>query len=104
MKVLWTSGALRRLQEIEAHIAQDSPQAARQMAERLVRRAQTLGEPPLLGKRLQRYVGDDVRELLERPYRLIYRIKPDVVEILTLLHYRQLLPSDLAEFYRRRNT
>lgn len=47
MKVLGTPGARRRFQEIEAHIAQDSLQAARQMAVRLVRRAQTLNEPPL---------------------------------------------------------
>lgn len=104
MKVLWTPGARRRLQEIEAHIAQDSPQAARQMAERLLRRSQMLSEPPLLGKRLQRYVDDDVRELLERPYRLIYRVTPEAIEILTLLHYRQLLPSDLAGLHGRHDT
>lgn len=38
-----------------------------------------------------------MRELLERPYRLIFRVLPDYIEILTLLHYRQLLPSDLEE-------
>ena len=35
---------------------------------------------------------DDLRELLERPYRIIYRITPERIEILTVMHYRQLLP------------
>ena len=97
MRVYWTLDARQRLQEIEAHIALDSPQAAKATAEKLLRRSLILESPPLLGRRLTRYEGDDVRELLERPYRLIYRVRSDYIEILTLLHYRQLLPSDLEE-------
>ena len=96
MKVLWTPGARRRLNEIETEIAKDSPQAARGMVERLLRRAQSLGEPPLLGRGLAKYADEDVREWLERPYRVIFRVKPGVIEIITVLHYRQLMPSDLA--------
>lgn len=67
------------------------------MAERLIRRSLELEHPPLQGKRLVRYATADVRELLLRPYRLIYRVWPDRIEIVTVMHYRQLLPSDLAE-------
>ena len=96
MRVHWTPGARRRVQEIEAHIAKDSPQAARDVAIRLLRRSLTLEQPPLLGRRLTQYAGD-VRELLERPYRLIYRVRDDQIEIITVMHYRQLLPSDLTD-------
>lgn len=97
MRVYWTPGARRRLQEIEAYIAKDSPQAARDMAVRLLRRSMALEAPPLLGRRLTQYADADVRELLERPYRLIYRVRTYHIEILTLMHYRQLLPSDLVD-------
>lgn len=96
MRVLWTPLARRRLAEIEAYIAKDNPRAARAIAARLVERSKTLEQPPLLGRRLTQYPGD-VRELLERPFRLIFRVKPKQIEIATLMHYRQLLPSDLAE-------
>ncbi|MCP4494465.1 MAG: hypothetical protein GY820_45280 [Gammaproteobacteria bacterium] len=33
----------------------------------------------------------ELRELLERPYRIIYRVKECQVEILTVNHYRQSL-------------
>jgi plasmid stabilization system protein ParE len=36
-----------------------------------------------------------VRELLERPYRIIYVVLPDRIDVIAVMHYRQLLPSDL---------
>lgn len=97
MRVFWTPDAKARLREIEAYIAQNSPTAAHEMAVRLIRRSLELERPPLLGKRLTRYANADIRELLQRPYRLIYRVRTDRIEIVTVMHYRQLLPSDLAE-------
>jgi len=32
-----------------------------------------------------------VREILERPYRIIYVVMPSRIEILTIKHYRQRL-------------
>ena len=48
-----------------------------------------------------RYTEADVRELLERPYRLIYRVLADRIEIVTVMHYRQLMPSDVAHLNDR---
>ena len=95
MRVFWTPLAHRRLGEIEAYIARDSPKVARTVASRLVMRSKSLEHPPLLGRRLAQYPGD-VRELLERPFRVIFRVKRERIEIVTIMHYRQLLPSDLA--------
>ena len=95
MNVFWTPDAKLRLLEIEAYIAKDSPNAAHETAIRLIRRSLELEQPPLLGKRLPQYADADIRELLERPYRLIYRIQTGRIEILTVMHYRQLMPSDL---------
>lgn len=96
MRVFWTPDARKRLQEIEAYIAERaSPEIARSEAARLVQRTLTLEQPPLVGKRLRQYTKADVRQLLERPYRLIYRVSAERIEIITVLHYRQLMPSDL---------
>jgi plasmid stabilization system protein ParE len=101
--VFWTPDARRRLAEIEAYIAtQASPAVAREVVIRILRHVRALEAPPLLGKRLTQYAGADVRELYERPYRVIYRVTDDRIEVLTLLHYRQLLPSDLEDLTSRR--
>lgn len=98
MKVFWTPSARQRLKEIEAYIAKESSrQIAHDVASRLVNASFTLEQPPLLGTRLPQYANADVRQLLERPYRLIFRVLPERIEIITVLHYRQLLPSDLQE-------
>lgn len=102
MRVFWTPSARLRLQEIEAHIAREANlQVAREVVTRIIRHTLTLGQPPLLGKRLSHYAHADVRELYERPYRVIFRVATDSVEILTVLHYRQLLPSDLQDLTQR---
>lgn len=96
MKVYWTLDAKVRLREIEAYVAKDAPLAARDLATRLIRRSLELEQPPLLGKRLSHYPDADIRELLERPYRLIYRVMSDRIEVVTVMHYRQLMPSDVS--------
>ncbi|HRG16121.1 MAG TPA: type II toxin-antitoxin system RelE/ParE family toxin [Pseudomonadota bacterium] len=106
MKVFWTPSARRRLKEIEAYIAREnSADVAREVVVRILQRTLTLEQHPSLGTRLRHYADEDIRELLERPYRVIFRAKPEQVEIIAVLHYRQLLPSDLqgldAEIGRR---
>lgn len=94
MKVYWTFEARTRLLEIHAYIAEYSQTAAQSVATRLLQRSQRLAIPPLSGRRLPEYPETDLREVLERPFRLIYQVKPDRIEIITIKHYRQRLPRN----------
>ncbi|MFN9792760.1 MAG: type II toxin-antitoxin system RelE/ParE family toxin [Pseudomonadota bacterium] len=97
MRVFWTPDARARLKEIEHYIAKaNSPAVAREVATRIIRHVLSLEQgPPVLGKQLHQYPDHDVREIYERPYRVIFRVTPERIEILTVMHYRQLLPSDV---------
>ena len=97
MRVVWSDEARRRLRQIVDYIAQDSPQAAHDVAAKLLHRSRDLAEPPLLGRRLPEYPDSDLRELLERPYRLIYAVTDRGIQIVTVMHYRQLLPDNLDD-------
>lgn len=92
MRVVWTPEAISRLDDIDAHIALDSPTHAKEMIARLLARSRQLETAALSGREVPEYRRDDIRELLERPYRIIYRVTPDRVTILSVMHYRQLLP------------
>lgn len=92
MRVVWTPEAIARLDDIEAHIAQDSPANAKETIARLLARTRQLETAALSGREVPEYRRDDIRELLERPYRIIYRTTPERVTILSVMHYRQLLP------------
>ena len=103
MKVYWTLEARARLLEIQTYIARESPMVAREVTARLLRRSQQLAlPPPLLGRRLPEYPNADLRELMERSFRIIYVVKPERIEIVTIKHYRQNLPRSPRRLVTRK--
>jgi toxin ParE1/3/4 len=48
--------------------------------------------PAFEGRRLPEYPETELREVLERRFRLIYLVKLDRIEVVTVKHYRQRLP------------
>lgn len=100
MKVYWTSEARLRLLEIHAYIAERSPRAAREVVARMLRRSRELASRPLVGRRLPEYPHDDLREVLERPYRLVFRVTGQRIEVVTVKHYRQRLPGSPKKLSR----
>ncbi len=95
MRIEWTPEALSEVTAIEAYIAQDDPQAAQAMVRRLIERCEQLALAPHSAPRLPRYERDDLRMLYERPYRIVYQIRTDRIEIVTLWHYRQRQPRTI---------
>lgn len=86
MKVHWTATAGAHLDAIYAYIALDSPEYARRMIDRLTRRSQQIGDFPYSGRRVPEYDVDLIREIIEGPYRIVYHIKPDQIDVLAVIH------------------
>jgi addiction module RelE/StbE family toxin len=95
MKVRWTHTAVRHLSAIHDYIAQDSPIYARRMVDRLTRRSQQIVTFPYSGRKVPEYEADDIREIIEASYRLIYRIQDNHIDILAVIHGAQTLPPAL---------
>jgi plasmid stabilization system protein ParE len=93
--VRWSARARRDVRAIHAYIAQGSPLYARHVAQRLFDRADLLVEHPEAGRPVPEYEHPEVRELVEAPYRIIYRYQAGaaVAEVLTVVHGRHLLPE-----------
>ena len=86
MKVVWTDTALDHLQAIHAYIATTSSDYAVRMVDRLTRRSQQFAEFPQSGREVPGYGLAQIREVIEGPYRLIYHIKADQIEVLAVIH------------------
>ena len=86
MKVVWTDTAKRNLRTIYDYIAQDSPVYARQIVDRLTSRSKQIRAFPLSGRVVPEFAVDEIRELFERPYRIIYYIRPDSIEVIAVVH------------------
>ena len=92
MNVNWTNTALGHLLAIYEYIAQDSSLYAQRMVDKLTRRSEQIADFPLSGRMVPEYEAEDIRELIEKPYRIIYRIWPDRIDVLAVVHGAQLLP------------
>ncbi|MCD4719194.1 MAG: type II toxin-antitoxin system RelE/ParE family toxin [Desulfobacula sp.] len=94
MKVLWTENAIDHLANIYEYIAFNSPTYARHMIDRITRRTEQIAEHNLSGRKVPEYDAEDIRELIEKPYRIIYRIKPDQIDVIAVIHGARLMPEE----------
>lgn len=61
--------------------------------------ARDLGDYPLAGHVVEECGSDIFREYAVWPFRLIYRVKPDAIIILAIVHGAQQMPTQI--FKRR---
>jgi toxin ParE1/3/4 len=98
MKVQWTQVAFRRLEEIYAYIEKDSPTNAARWAEKLLKKIEGVKDFPKAGRAVPELESVSVREIVYGNYRVIYKIKDETAYIMTIRHFKQILPiKDLEE-------
>lgn len=96
MIVYWTDTALGHLRSIHEYIAEHSPVYAQRVVDRLTRRSVQIGTFPNSGRMVPEFQRVDVREVLEGPYRVIYYVRPDRIDVVAVFHgARQPLWSEL---------
>ena len=95
MRVHWTQNAVEHLVNIYEYIALNSPTYSRRMVDRITRRSEQIADQPLSGRKVPEYQSEDIRELIEKPYRIIYRIKADQVDVLAVIHGARLLTEQI---------
>jgi toxin ParE1/3/4 len=94
MIVHWTDNALRHLTAIHDYIAQNSARYAQDMVDRITRRTQLLAHVPFSGGEVPEYEDDSIREVLESPYRIIYRVREERIDIVAVVHGARQLPHN----------
>ena len=98
MKVVWSRQALLRLDEIWAYIAADNPDAAERWIARLIARAEAAAVIPLAGRVVPELDRSEIREVIERTYRIVYRFDGLQLIVLTVFEgHRLLRPEELDE-------
>jgi plasmid stabilization system protein ParE len=91
--LIWSTLARRELREIGEYIARDKPGAANRWIETLAAMAEQAAALPFAGRRVPEYGRDDIREVIKRGYRVIYRVSDEHVEIVTVRDGHRLLPD-----------
>lgn len=93
MKIRWTDPAIGSLRNLHSYIAKDSEIYASSFVQRIVLSVENLTTFPRLGRVVPEADQETIRELLYQHYRIIYRIKAETVEILTVIQGRRDLGS-----------
>jgi plasmid stabilization system protein ParE len=86
MKVHWTQTAEKHLDALYSHIARDSSEYANRTVDRLTARSLQIAEFPESGRKVPEFDANQIREVIEGPFRIIYRIKPDQIDVLAVIH------------------
>lgn len=95
MKIRWTQEALEQLIEIEDYIAKDSPECAIQFIYEILDHVKsTLPGNPRIGRMAPEISNPDIREMIYKKYRIVYRVKEDAIEILTVFEGHRLLRTN----------
>src|SRR5690606_32409675 len=87
----WTERAANDLTAIGDYIAAANPAAARAWVEKLRQRAVKASKMPRTGRIVPEIARDDVREVFQRTYRIVYRIVDDGIVVLTVFEGHRLL-------------
>ena len=85
----WTEQAAEQLGSIAEYLSLTSPVYAEQVVERIVVRLRQAQDFPESGRHVPEAGDLDVREVIERPYRVFYRARPTAIEVLAIVHARQ---------------
>ena len=94
-KVIWSPSARLDLKEIVSYIAEDNAEIAQRFGLSLIEATKTLGSFPGKGRTVPEFGSQEIREVIFKPYRIIYRVNQlqGVIEIVRVWHAARGTPK-----------
>ena len=89
LQLRWTEQAVNQLGAIAEYIGLSSPIYAEQTVARITARLLQALEYPMSGRVVPEFPDSDLRELIEPPYRIVYRAIGDAIQVVAVVHGRQ---------------
>jgi len=93
-RLRWTAQAVKDVETICEFIAKDSIVYAHLFAKFILQTVKRLAKFPKSGRIVPEFSNENIREIILGNYRIIYRIKNNIIEILTVYHSARLLKTD----------
>ena len=96
-EVVWTEEALSDLNVIGEYYDRSSPQYASVIVDTLYTSVERLTEHSKMDRQVPEVEHESLRELIVENYRVIYQLRREEIEVITVLHSRQDLRKKLRE-------
>lgn len=84
--VKWTKNALEELDDIAIYISRDSPKYANILIRQIFEMVSHLEQFPKTGRKVPEYNDPNLREVLYKSYRIVYLIKKENLEVISVIH------------------
>ena len=94
MTIEWSDAATCQLMAVRDYLGKSSPRYARRLVGKILDSVVILDRMPYFGAEVPEYGSPQIREIFYDPYRIIYRVRPDKVQIVSVIHARRQLPKD----------
>lgn len=94
-RIVWSPQSLRDIEAIRAYIAEDSPHYADLTVRRIVGAVERLADFPESGRMVPECSQHDIREVVVRTFRVVYRLSSETVEIATVFRGSQEFPEQV---------
>jgi len=91
IEVRWSLNSFKDLEQITEFISVDSPLYAPMFIKKIIHSVDRLELFPLSGRIVPEYEDEAIREIIFHNYRIIYRIKKDIIEVSSISHSAKLL-------------
>ena len=91
--LVWSPRAVTDLEEIHAYIQADSPAWADLTLRRLIASVERLRLYPDSGRIVPERQLPEIREVVSGNFRIVYRRKPDVIEVVTVFRGSREFPA-----------
>jgi addiction module RelE/StbE family toxin len=88
MRIIWSPNSLKQLESIGDYIASDSPGNARKFIDKLIESVERLKQFPLSGSNVPE--SPNLKQVLVQGYRVIYRPRDSIIDIIAVLSPFQL--------------
>lgn len=92
-QVSWSPSSLLDLESIAEFIARDSAHYASLFIQSIVAHVEKLSEFPLSGRVVPEYGREELREFIFENYRIVYRMRGELIEVAAVVHGARLLPE-----------
>jgi toxin ParE1/3/4 len=93
MKIMWSAQAKRDLRSIQKFIATDSEHQAQLQLVRLIERVEEAAKMPTKGHPVHEMPHTPLRETHCGSYRIIYLSEDQLLQVVTIIHMKQILPT-----------
>jgi addiction module RelE/StbE family toxin len=90
-RISWSPRSLRDVESIRDYIAEDSPRVADLVVRRIVKSVERLEAFPESGRTVPERNDPEIREVISKPHRVVYRLREGNVEIITVFRASRLL-------------